>query len=334
MGKLLLTILSVLSAFFGYSTILIVDNNPNHPGGFTELLPAIAAASNGDTIYIQGSNSVYLPGGGTIAVDKRLVFIGTGHNPQKQANLVSRIGGTFDFRVGSSRSVIMGLTGNGNGINIGISSNSVDSLLISNNYIASLTIRGSHHIIEGNIKQANYFIFYTGSNIIVRNNVISGGVDGASDPTIEFMNNVFLTNGQLFTNTSNVMVRNNIFLKASPIGTSSVTFLNNITYLTTDTLPTPGNTGSGNLNNTDPLFVNVPSFATSFSYGYDFHLQSGSAGKNAGTDGTDIGLYGGLGNFKTGGEPAIPIIREFSIMNPIVPVGGDIVIKVAAEVQD
>ena len=334
MKPLLCMICGCLIAALSNATIIIVDNNPNSPALYNNLQAAINAASPGDTIYIQGSNTNYMPGGGTIHINKKLTIIGTGHNPQKQNALKSMVGASFIFEPGSSGSALIGITTPPTGIGIQTSGASVDSLYIADNYINLIIISGSNHIIEENIKTNNAFTINSGSNIIIRNNIIAGAIDNANQPTVEIANNVFIDNIPAFINVSNVMIRNNIFYKTNPTGTTSATFINNITYQTTNTLPTPGNFGSGNINNTDPEFVNVPVAATTFSYSYDYNLQSTSPGIGAGSDGTDIGLYGGLGNFKMTGEPPIPIIREFTISNPTIPTGSNIDVKVVSETAD
>ncbi|MDR0506901.1 MAG: hypothetical protein LBH32_08835, partial [Dysgonamonadaceae bacterium] len=56
------------------------------------------------------------------------------------------------------------------------------------------------------------------------------------------------------------------------------------------------------------------SYANTFVNGdsYDYHLQPTSAGKNAGTDGTDVGIYGTAFPFK---ESKLPSIPHFTVKN-------------------
>jgi hypothetical protein len=81
----------------------------------------------------------------------------------------------------------------------------------------------------------------------------------------------------------------------------------------------------------DPMFTAYP--GGRFSYDHNFHLKTSSPGKNAGTDGTDIGIYGGMG-FSETREPPIPIIRAFSIQNGVVAPNGKLSIKVRAEAKN
>ena len=56
-----------------------------------------------------------------------------------------------------------------------------------------------------------------------------------------------------------------------------------------------------------------------FSWSYNYQLSETSPGHNAGTDGTDIGPFGGAYPISTTGEPKLPIIELFNINNPIIP---------------
>lgn len=60
-------------------------------------------------------------------------------------------------------------------------------------------------------------------------------------------------------------------------------------------------------------FINSDS-NTPFNYPTDnFHLKINSIGKNAGTDGTDIGIYGGLYPWKDGSIPSNPHISLLKV---------------------
>ena len=145
---------------------------------------------------------------------------------------------------------------------LNILSNSVDSLTITDNKIVGLQIRGAYHIIEGNVVTGGVSgpgIGY--GNIIFRNNIFSWQISEFTEPTIVFTNNLFLNGGiNTFggtTGTVNVTIKNCIFFPSKPTTTNNSTFLNNICFQTIDTVPAGSNTGSGNMNNTDPEFVSV-----------------------------------------------------------------------------
>jgi hypothetical protein len=145
-------------------------------------------------------------------------------------------------------------------------------------------------------------------------------------------NNIFIGGSQSFYTTHNSLIQNNIFYGNNPLGAVNSTFNNNISYANTATA-LPYGTNSGNLNkvDVDPLFTTYP--GGGFSYDHDFHLKASSPGKNAGTDGTDIGLYGGTG-FSETGEPPIPVVQIFSIQNGVVAPGGKLKVRISAEAKN
>ena len=176
----------------------------------------------------------------------------------------------------------------------------------------------------------------------INNNLLYGGirVDAVSGTT-NIRHNLFIgaTNSEsAFTSTlRDCTIENNIFFGSTPsisaTGGSSSTnfqdndFKNNLTYATgEDVLPPSGggagNTGSGNLIG-DPLFVNGV-LVNSWSSAYDFTLQVGSPALSAATDGSDIGLSGGVPNnwsdpnfvLNTSKLPVIEIFNTNSVINP------------------
>ncbi len=110
-------------------------------------------------------------------------------------------------------------------------------------------------------------------------------------------------------------------------------FVNNLSWrsaLNPYTLPPEANNGSGNISNQDPQFETANA-TSSFTYTDDYHLKSTSPGKNAATDGTDIGLYGGNTPFVWGGLFSIPKITQTIITNPVVNQSTPINVNVKAK---
>jgi hypothetical protein len=68
-----------------------------------------------------------------------------------------------------------------------------------------------------------------------------------------------------------------------------------------------------------------------FGYSKDFHLQNSSSGNDAATDGTDIGIYGGIFNFSMNGfDAGTPRVEDFTLTSPSAPAGGTITIHLKA----
>ena len=63
-----------------------------------------------------------------------------------------------------------------------------------------------------------------------------------------------------------------------------------------------------------------------------FTGQGGSAANNAGTDGTDLGVFGANFNFDTNGRPDLwPYMTSLTITNTSVPSGQDINVEFTAQ---
>ena len=83
------------------------------------------------------------------------------------------------------------------------------------------------------------------------------------------------------------------------------------------------------------MFVDYPLEGGALSYSYDFHLQTGSPAVNAGTDGTDIGIYGGMLPFEVGANPYFPQMMEITLPSgSSVPAGGTLNVHFKAKKQD
>ena len=339
--KKILTIFSLFVLSLSASAkVITVNNNPNSPGQYSNLQMAIDSASAGDSIYVQGSSTSY----GSVSVKKPLYFFGTGNKPNKANNLVSEIGNIqLDTVVNVSGASGTKITGFRLTAVIGYSGNGgTQNVQIQRNYFISGTtkifISGSGWIIENNIFESSLVKVNNKSNIIIRNNILkSCSIQTSNQSTVVISNNIFLGSSfTAFSNISNALIANNIFSGSTPNGTgvNNNTMSNNITYQTSsDIIPSGTNTGSGNLVAQNPMFVNVP--ANNFNYSYNFALDSISPGKNAGTDGTDIGIYGGVMPFvDLTGAPSIPQVKSVSIQNPVITVGDSLQVILKANKQN
>jgi hypothetical protein len=164
----------------------------------------------------------------------------------------------------------------------------------------------------------------------------------------------------------NVVVSNNIFSRSTGLvfdpssnGIVYCTFNNNLSNLTTiahtaffnpatdfaNFVASVGgsNTGSGNIIGQNPLFTlnaNPDAYSTLDNY----RLQAASPGKNAGNDGTDIGIYGGSYPFPSGGAigsgfdtrpvPPIPQVTNVNIQNSSLIPGAQLKVTIQATVNN
>lgn len=326
-------------SLFASAKVITVNNNINSPGQYSSLQQAIDSASAGDTIYVHGSATSY----GNVNVKKRLYFFGTGNKPNKSNTLVSEAGNiqldTLAGISGASGTKIIGFKLNS--VKGYASSGGTKNVTLGRNYFISggvkVNITGKGWTLENNIFSLSNIDINNNSNTIIRNNIFNNCYLTASNqPTVLITNNIFLGSNNALTAISNALITNNIFKGATPNGTgvSNNTFSNNISHQTSnDTMPYGTNAGSGNMYSQDPLFTNVA--INAFNYNYDFTLSATSPGKNAGTDATDIGAFGGVAPFvDMTGTPAIPQVKTLTILNPVISVGDSLQVIIKAKKQN
>ncbi len=329
-------------AIIAQATIINVDNKPNRPSGYiSNLTLAINNASAGDTIYVYPSNVSY----GNVTITKKLYLFGFGYDGTTGYN--SKIDYLYLDTTSSPSSNPSGTTIQGFNIII-ISSNkaNIKNISITGNYITNRielfsggNSNNSGWIIKNNYLESNILVYYN-TSLIISNNVFRSdyyAIRYSNSSSVIISHNLFM-NWIYFDNVQNATVSNNIFIcnTSSYTGGSmnNNTFTNNISFCSnssyTYTLPPTGNTGTGNKQNQNPVFV-TGSTSGAYDISLDYHLQASSPGKNAGTDGTDIGPYGGTKPFVWGGAFSIPKVTQMTISNPIINSGTNINVNVKAK---
>lgn len=374
--KLLVLIASILFSLPVFATVRTVSNNPTRPAQYTTFSGAQTASAVGDTIYVYGSPFTYPD----FTVTKRLVLIGAGYSPNNQFGQPTTITAIILYHDSGSNdatgTVITGfhLTGridfggtlisnnvqifrNRIGAYVNLSGASptgwVDGWVIYNNIIESYIYGG------GTSRTAN-----SATNIIIANNIFntSGYLYGMNSNTILVDHNVFMGTSTKLVNIFNVIVTNNIFTRTSGnLMTNTVlcTFNNNISSQSTiggatEYNPTNSftanfigsgggaNSGSGNQIGIDPLFVSVSNFDAYLATS-NYRLQTSSTGRNASTDGTDLGIYGGSYPYPTGGVgtqydtspmPPIPQVTSVNIQNATIQPNGTLNVQVQGKVNN
>jgi hypothetical protein len=344
MKKLLVLSIALFVACVSHGTIHIVNNTVGQDADFNSLSAAITAATAGDSIYVQPSATTY----GDIVINKQLFILGAGHNPEF-SNYASTLG-VVTFQSGSSGTILKGFA---IFMLVGTIYNTSNDVVISGCWVNAQNptyfSQGTWNnwTFEGNIfmSQSNGInLSSLGSNIVFRNNILHtfGGsnIVGYCSPGFVFENNIFMctdnTNFNAALNLSNgVVLRNNIFYTTTTTGTNvanscnSCTWENNVTYnpnLEFTDLP-----GTNNLNNTNPDFINVPLLNISFSYAKDYHLNTGSPLIGTASDGGDIGLYGGIYEFRMEGiDNTLPRIINVTPLTATAPPGGVLQVNLKA----
>jgi len=339
--------LALCIPIISYGNVLTVDNSSSSPGQYTNMSAAYNAASNGDTIYVRGSLHSY----GSITLKKKLIIIGAGYNPSPSNTFPTVFDNITFSKISTSN--------NASGSEIyGVKVKSSGKISISgttySGNIYNIRVERCQAKVEtkscSGVKLINnildlYIRDYTNGNTIVNNNIITNISFSSTynSNSITFDHNLFTSGASsIFLY---CIVKNSIFYGTTPGNSAThTTFANNMAYASandTFDITTNSNSGYNNLDHTNPNFVSVSS--TTFSLFYDYHLQSGSAGINAATDGSNLGIYGGLYPFPSGGasgsgfqtsqEPSIPQIYEFNIQNKNIQPSDTLSINIKVSIQ-
>jgi hypothetical protein len=359
-----ITLVFVFATVAASARILTVSNNPAFPAQYPDVQAAITAAAAGDTVFVHGSQFLYPD----FTITKKLVLIGAGYNSNNQFNQATRVNNIYLVRdaglQNANGAVITGflvpnsiqVTGSLNILNLTIFRNNVTYLYTYNPSIGAPF--GANWVIYNNIISVLYggsggSLTSSASNISVQNNFIIGDIEGFSQNSVLVDHNVFqdanaLSNMYYATLTNNIFVMSTGNIMASNVNFN--TFNNNLSLLSTigPNAPTNSflggsNSGAGNLVGIDPQFVNMPNL-NSFGFAFDYRLKPASAGHNAGTDGTDLGVYGGGFPYPSGGAsgsgydtsplPPIPQVTEVNIQNATVQPGTPLNVNVKARINN
>lgn len=341
MKSVLLFLAFCSSAMLSAQTTYTVDNNSPSGADFESIPAAIAAADPGDTIYVHPSPVTY----GNITLDKVLHIRSLGHAPEYSNGMAANIGtivlnafiGAQGITLYGLRFTVLSVTGTQN----------YNDLEIRNCRFERVTAgtgvgQCNNWVISGCVVAASMFDLINKHNsnswIVVNNHIHQQGTSQSWSLFRKFngsdimRNNVIVSNStgpaSLFNECTNLGVENSLFLFVNTstglnLSGNSIQFTNCLNYsypgLTLTDLP-----GEDNLNNTDPLFVNIgannnPVFTT----GRNFQLQESSPAAGYGTDGQDLGLYGSDFNWNNFGyAPDLPYPTFMEITNSVVEVGG------------
>jgi hypothetical protein len=319
----LVVLVFALTRAFAQEPVTVLQHNGNAQifYGQSSLIAAYNAAVNGDTLYL--SAGAFNP---PASINKGLTIIGSGHFPdsatfKRRTTILS----DMYLNAGSDNSTLEGIYLIGwvylcandplnnivfkrsNIIDIEFQSTSIaakkSNITISECYMAS--IRAGNSV----------------SNLVIEKNIFEQSI-GRIDSSAIIRNNLFIrsSQSQLFW-TDNSIIENNIFLDdgTEHFGDcNNNTFSNNIFIISSAAVDfnntTSGNSGNIESNNyfTVPqssIFINQT--GNLIDYSHNYHLQN--PGAYLGTDGTQVGIYGGVIPFKEQGMPQNPQIISKTI---------------------
>jgi len=329
-ARTLLFILLLAVTGSPYAQNLIAVQNGGNPMFYTNLDSAYKYSQNNDTIFLPGGTfSLHYE------ITKRLHFIGVGHNPDstKSTNPTYLFNG-LTLETGADGGSLTGIIFHSCGVqirseltNYQISRCNIGEIVSVAQYIYSFPI--SNFTFSENIISTIYFgggrnnsifnnilggIRNIGTNNTIKNNILFGGLDGTIQYS-SFENNIFMSSPfALYANIINCIFCNDIF-------TVDINF------------PNGTNIGFNCIKNQSSSSIFISQSGNSFSYSEDYHLRPDSPGKNAGKDGTDIGIYGGAFPWKEGSIPFNPHFQQVQIA-PKTDNQGNLNVNIRVKAQD
>ncbi|MEX2564680.1 MAG: hypothetical protein WD431_01905 [Cyclobacteriaceae bacterium] len=279
-----------------YSKNWRVNNSPGISADFTTLQAAHDGATEGDSIYVEGSLTNY-DNNGTVTISKKLNIIGPGYflgqNPFTQANKMEAKFNYLNFTTGSEGSSVMGLTVRTIDVNI-------PDVVVRRNHINTLRLRSESFLVSQN------FITWTlsGTNCsgIVTNNIIRYTTIN-SNSSVSIFNNLFHYTGSNSLDVHNSEVRNNIIYGYTEnnlfAGGRNNTVTNNIFRQT-------GTDSDGNQFGQEVSSIILNEGSEDGKY----LLTENSVAKGSGLNGVDCGPFGGDSPYELSGIPPGPSIYE------------------------
>ncbi|MDR1091794.1 MAG: hypothetical protein LBL79_12040 [Prevotella sp.] len=283
------------------------------PSGATTLYTSLDSA----IIQAVAGSTVYLSGGGFQVKDetkitKKLTIIGIGHKPDNDnADGSTMVGGNLFFESGANNSALMGVYLSGN-VYIGTDEVAINNFLLRYCNVNSVQVRNSN--CQDIVINQNYIrnISYGGESAIrFTNNVvhtISFVNGGAIDHNV-IRHSYNGNDDDVLYAIQNSQVFNNILM-----GSNGTSFLEN--SVIRNNMITGDWKGWGDWRDEDESYGSIKIVGdwgdvfegpiTGVTPVCNYSLK-GSQGKNAATDGTDIGIYGGTG-FSDSALPPVPRI--------------------------
>lgn len=297
--------------------------------GNTALATAYAAAQSGDTLYLSGGT--FTP---PSVFDKKLMIFGAGHYVDStlatgktfiNGNLTLTENADLFYLEGVEITGTFAITNNHSVNNVTIKRCKMNGLftvpgnlstpshnlaLIENVFANAIYLNNAQSAIVSNcIIQINLAWSY--GNVIKNNIMLFPDAFAIHDGTNnQISNNIFI--GGALSNGAGNIYNNNLFVVASP------------QYGTTPTI-------SGNYTGIAQTAIFVNQTGNAFNYEHNYHLQNPTT--YLGTDGTQVGIYGGTFPYKEGAVPTNPHIQVKNIA-PKTDANGNLQIQIQVGAQN
>ena len=296
---------------------------------------AYEAASSGDTLFVSGGTYIVPE-----TVNKLLMVFGAGHNPDyTKATGQTIFSGDLVLAQGAAKSYFEGCL-------------LLDKLIFSENEkVDDLVFRrcringmidfiGNHtsenlcentHFIECVFAPNSQNNFSHSKNTTISNSICAGRFSNMNYATLS--NCIFLTtggSGAVFYSGAHCTVQNSV-INANPYlySNTNFTFKNNVFFK---------NVGLSSSHYYSDNYVGVESEGffvnqDGVSFGYTDNYNLSNPESYTGTDGTQVGVYGGMHPWKEGSIPMIPHISRKSISQSV-DADGNLKIEVDVSAQE
>ncbi|MEO7312028.1 MAG: hypothetical protein ABIX01_16620 [Chitinophagaceae bacterium] len=311
---LIISVAATLICSISFAKIWRVNNNAGVVANFTtaQLANDNASVLAGDTIHIEPSITSY----GNLTCNKRLTWISTGaflsSHPNEQFS--SNVGsvGTVSTNAGSANSVFqMSIAGN---FSVNTTSISIDRCYVSSSIVIDQFASGANNntVVINSYVGSSIQIFGSNNHIITNNVVGAGFSVSGSNTAATITHNVFNAISTTASAAANSIIENNIFNKATAVAN----FNNCTVQYNMSGAPNVLPAGNNNQNNIAMASVFVNNSGTTDS---DWVLKAGSPAIGAGSNGVDMGAFGGGSPFRLAMQPPVPAI--YKIQAPAAPAG-------------
>ncbi len=342
--KKLTMITFILWTFMGLQNVFAQPIAALHQSGQTTYFSGIDAFVNAYNSATDGA-TIYLSGGSFLVPDtiaKSITVFGAGHHPEfTGATGQSKLTENVLLAAGASNTYFEGLylTGKLSFVH----GNRIDDVVVRRCRIDGQIDYGStasRPDFPSNTLFTECVLAYRGGghsfgtsrNVIITNSILfATNLAYFNYGILEY--SLFLnTGGQVLSVANHSVVRNCVLAAASAYSSGgNNAFLNNV-FFNVKSMPVPGtNIFSNNYYDVgrDNFFVDQEGAV--FDYTHDYHLQSPT--QYLGTDGTQVGIYGGMHPFKEGSVPMIPHVISKSISHSI-DAEGKLQVEIEVSAQD
>jgi len=304
--------------------------------GTTSFSDAYAASAKGDTLYL--SVGGFTP---PAAIAKKLTVIGAGHFPDSVAvKRRTTILGGLTINAGADSLHLEGLYVNGDINYAGASSINYVSVLRCrtgsiNFNSTSVTASKNNCSYEECFIDGTFYFNYQGNMLLIRHCVINGMISSITANAV-IDGNILLGTSTNFYLVDSSLIKNNILINTQSsvnhfYSSNNNSYYNNLFVGQLKVLSSSNNYGSNNYFGVAQADIFVNQTGNALDYTHNYHLKNPE--KYIGTDGTQVGLYGGLIPFKDGGAPSNPQVTAKSV-DTKTDANGNLKINFTVKAQD